>query len=712
MRASLSVCVLLLCGCPSPSQPDASGTEGTIVSADGVLTLVVPPGALPAGVAMSELRITPNTSPKVAALNVTAAQARAGTFTDADKVAPLAAYTLEPDGLVFTTPALMTVRLPSARATELSSVTLNGNGQLEYPNLTDLRLTETELELDLEVPHFSELDLWRAGPVPRFEATLTPALEGSMHPLSAPFGEQWDTTLHTGSEEVKFNLEAIIITRVSTTSNWLLRGLLQFGEKVTPNLIKPGNKVVPGTTQTIPYVFGNATCVAEGPTWAASGVSVSYDLEVTRVPMVDGLPGTPEQPTVKPGWNVRMLPWPTTLHCVAPATACTGLIGAWSSVASFTPRANTCGTTPYTDRLNVTLDPAGGAVITQPSTSDVNTGTAQRQGTTCVIDAANANGRERYSLSCDLSTRACTGTNDYTSVTSCQTISDVTMTLAMGGGAGGGTGGGGGSGGGSGGGGGGATGGGAGGGGGSSTFITLTPDTGPVSAELAARLGSNHAGSVQQRLVGSARVASGSVVVLDNPAGGATKLVGLVATFAAGTARGAFSHSRQPTTPFNCGAHVVGGERWALVTKIDAGQRLTLERFSGTGPLEASSLEVVVLGDYTPEFTVSETAPMKLFEYSGPDLCPIGALIMTMSAGGTDPAMLGKICPSGASCTNPMPVGRNTLPASMGGMVAPNDTFTISPTDRSGDVSPLTATFTLALSVPSTGPFRIIWNRL
>lgn len=222
---------------------------------------------------------------------------------------------------------------------------------------------------------------------------------------------------------------------------------------------------------------------------------------------------------------------------------------------------------------------------------------------------------------------------------------------------------------------------------------------------------------VQTRLVGTAQVQSGSVVLYDNTSG-ATRIVGVLASFDPGTAAGAISNSRQATTATTGGPHVESGERWALVTRVDTGQQLSLQRWNvssdgGMSPgVLAGAFEVVVLADYDPQFTVSETAPMTLFENHGPAITNFGVLFMTMSAGGGDPTMRVRTCPDGFNCATPGSVRRVTLPASSGLGVPLNNTFTTWPSDLAGTVVPLTATFTIAISVPATGPFRIIWNRL
>jgi hypothetical protein len=249
------------------------------------------------------------------------------------------------------------------------------------------------------------------------------------------------------------------------------------------------------------------------------------------------------------------------------------------------------------------------------------------------------------------------------------------------------------------------------------TFIQLTPSAMPLSPELAQRLGGNHSGFLQQRLVGRAQVQTGSVVVYDNPSGPA-RIVGVLAAFDPGTATGAFVNSNQPTFFNTGGPHVEGGERWVMVTRVAAGRQLTLERWArgddggmNVGAL-AGNLEVAVLGDYDPEFGVIQTSPMLMFENRGPVLTAFSTLVMAMDAGTPDAGIRWHICPDNPNCAMPGVVPRNTLPSTMGASVPLNNTFMIWPQDLQGTISPLGATVSIRIEVPTTGPYRIIWNRL
>lgn len=48
----------------------------------------------------------------------------------------------------------------------------------------------------------------------------------------------------------------------------------------------------------------------------------------------------------------------------------------------------------------------------------------------------------------------------------------------------------------------------------------------------------------------------------------------------------------------------------------------------------------------------------------------------------------------------------------MGAGMPVNTAFTLWPLDLNGTIAPYTSTVTLRLEVPTTGPCRIIWNRL
>ena len=120
----------------------------TVSSADGVLTLSLPEGALPAGVTQAEVQVTPVPAEEQPALN---------------RVGVERAYSLKPDGVVLSAPARLAFTLPGTEVGGRTLMLLHESGPRNMPRLEVIAaeletLTAPErLVLTGTVGHFSRV---------------------------------------------------------------------------------------------------------------------------------------------------------------------------------------------------------------------------------------------------------------------------------------------------------------------------------------------------------------------------------------------------------------------------------------------------------------------------------------------------------------------------------------------------------------------------
>lgn len=138
-RAVLATVLLLAAGCGSgDDEPtEAAGDAGTVESDDGAVTLTVPDGSLPDGVAMSDLRVR---------------EAR----PEGEAPGVRRAYALEPTGTVFSEPVSLVARVPGDEAAGGLLFAHLGNGDVEGLVGT-VREEDGVVTFEGTVDHFSVL---------------------------------------------------------------------------------------------------------------------------------------------------------------------------------------------------------------------------------------------------------------------------------------------------------------------------------------------------------------------------------------------------------------------------------------------------------------------------------------------------------------------------------------------------------------------------
>ncbi|MDE3089195.1 MAG: hypothetical protein KGJ80_07400 [Chloroflexota bacterium] len=115
-----------------------------VKSADGIAELLVPPGAMPAGKTVQDLKITPLDPSKTGAT--------------IEGKSPDIAYQLEPDGLVFNTPLLLHLTSKTANKTSTPALILvSGNNISALPVVMNIDSSNGALTAAAPIAHFSAL---------------------------------------------------------------------------------------------------------------------------------------------------------------------------------------------------------------------------------------------------------------------------------------------------------------------------------------------------------------------------------------------------------------------------------------------------------------------------------------------------------------------------------------------------------------------------
>jgi cysteine-rich repeat protein len=274
-----------------------------VTSADGVVTLAIPPGALPDGVAPSDLRVTRNERPSARRRNVTAEQALAGDFGDAGE-APVLSYRLEPAGITFAVPLIATIRLEETQLTEAGKVTLSSSeGGVEGLVIIDARSTADGVrEIDVEVPHFSDLEVFQES-ILSSARIVAPA--ASLFAVEETFDVAFEVTRTPGTETVytccgdpdldqpdtRVTIQRVVSGRwsVDHANQQDTTGIL------TP-LNLPGSRVSADAATTMVMVgpAGPITCARMGRGSSLNQLRSTGPIETIMVPLVDGFPGEPE----------------------------------------------------------------------------------------------------------------------------------------------------------------------------------------------------------------------------------------------------------------------------------------------------------------------------------------------------------------------------------------------------------------------------------
>ena len=144
--AALALSLGLLAACGDDALKDASERQsvgaagGSLRSADGVMSLTIPAGALGND---TDIVITELSSGE---------QSDAVRQLGADKV-----YRLEPAGLTFARPAMVEIELPASATGQVAVLLLHSAGQWEAPGGQTLALSGDKRKLSGQLNHFSEL---------------------------------------------------------------------------------------------------------------------------------------------------------------------------------------------------------------------------------------------------------------------------------------------------------------------------------------------------------------------------------------------------------------------------------------------------------------------------------------------------------------------------------------------------------------------------
>ena len=130
------------------AQPPA---QNTVISADGLLELTIPPGALPEGVALSDLSAT-----TISVAETLSDEEAASEGGNASRI--IAHFELEPSGLRFLQPVTLTFRLPSRIVTGPLVVLHAFEEGAEPLAITPMDRPESEeVELTATIEHFSSV---------------------------------------------------------------------------------------------------------------------------------------------------------------------------------------------------------------------------------------------------------------------------------------------------------------------------------------------------------------------------------------------------------------------------------------------------------------------------------------------------------------------------------------------------------------------------
>jgi hypothetical protein len=283
-------------------------------------------------------------------------------------------------------------------------------------------------EIDVLVPHFSSVSLFGEFP-PAAVARFTQPAAGAVFEVGASFDTVVSVTYLADAEWVFVSDAAVmrLVPRPGETARANVQ-LVQTGSVGPVSQVSGDVNIDPNAT--VPVTFASSTCSAAGLGAQLAVVSGDLQVDVTEVEIRDGVYGTPTRRGGVGRSRFPPLVAQNDVTCRAPVVPCTSGVGVWVGPTMFTPRAGGCGVSPFTDELEVIVGADGlTSEVEQPSTGDSNSGTAEAEAGGCVLDAASADGRERYALRCDFGAASCAGTNEYTNVAGCTTTSDVEMSL-------------------------------------------------------------------------------------------------------------------------------------------------------------------------------------------------------------------------------------------------------------------------------------------
>jgi hypothetical protein len=245
----------------SPEQQVELGPHETVASSDGHAELLLPPGALPSGVKLQDVKLTP--------IDTTAAGFQIG-----GKNADLA-YTLEPQGTVLNQPAWLRVTINGPVHGTLPAVLSESAAS---PGLPRVRYTfdfgnGDSFSVAAEVPEFGNYQIWEsltprgasaAGPVPIWEAQLSnPGPQTVGVPFTVTAGLNSGPGPGPGFSDVKI------------VGYW----------GASWRLSAPGyNPLSPPASRQLPPEAKSASqpfiCQAPGPAWVQYEVFYSYSIDI------------------------------------------------------------------------------------------------------------------------------------------------------------------------------------------------------------------------------------------------------------------------------------------------------------------------------------------------------------------------------------------------------------------------------------------------
>lgn len=327
-----------------------TGNAAAVTSSDGLVTLTIPDGALPDGVSSDDVRITPNDTPSTLVLDATADELLAEGFSlDAaveDAAPPALSYRLEPSGTTFNEPLIATFRLEAGVLDRGGRFTLTSEGRVESLTIADVRMPTPEVvEVDVEVPHFSEMNAWGVGER-QVRADLVSPEPGTVFTVGSSFHDEVKVTRTPGAEFLHVVLNAnaeprgVAIERVHS-GEWRVPSDADVFEALGPNDVPMPSPVVTSEPEASVRI-GPIRCEREGrgpqvifarPRGPHEYIYVPYD--------ASGGLGEPEAPVRSP--VDVLLRIDSTVQCVAAGECGDGTASGTEECDGADLRGETCG---------------------------------------------------------------------------------------------------------------------------------------------------------------------------------------------------------------------------------------------------------------------------------------------------------------------------------------------------------------------------------